>query len=43
MVNGVCPVSLRQPPGGYQWVQADGHYVPVAFAIDLIADALFGD
>jgi Ni/Co efflux regulator RcnB len=34
---------LRQPPGGYQWVQVDGQYVLVALATGLIADALFGN
>jgi Ni/Co efflux regulator RcnB len=33
---------LRQPPGGYQWVQVDGQYVLVAVATGLIADAIFG-
>jgi Ni/Co efflux regulator RcnB len=34
---------LRQPPGGYQWVEVDGQYVLVAIATGLIADALFGN
>jgi Ni/Co efflux regulator RcnB len=34
---------LRQPPGGYQWVEVDGQYVMVAIATGLIADALFGN
>lgn len=34
---------LRQPPGGYQWVEVDGQYVLVALATGLIAEALFGN
>ena len=40
VVNDWRSRRLRQPPRGYQWVQADNQYVLVAVATGIIADLI---